>query len=114
MPRVRKRIRSGEECREDGADLANKQVICKPVHSGLLTVDNDDSSICCFGAGDAVGHRKDAECRTDGEQHVALFADLERPIDLDTVRRRVRNSAMRAVRNSVKRRPVVLPVVIEV
>ncbi len=41
-------------------------------------------------------------------------SDLERPIDLDTVRRRVRNSAMRAVRNSVKRRPVVLPVVIEV
>jgi mRNA degradation ribonuclease J1/J2 len=44
----------------------------------------------------------------------ASVGNLERPIDPDTLRRRVRNSATRAVRASVKRRPVVLPVVIEV
>ena len=44
----------------------------------------------------------------------ASIGTLEHPIDPDTLRRRVRNSATRAVRNSVKRRPVVLPVVIEV
>ncbi|MGI9666477.1 MAG: ribonuclease J [Acidimicrobiia bacterium] len=44
----------------------------------------------------------------------ASIATLELPIDPDTLRRRVRNSATRAVRSSVKRRPVVLPVVVEV
>ena len=36
------------------------------------------------------------------------------PIDPDLFRTRVRNSATRAVKKTVKRRPVVLPVVIEV
>ncbi|MEE8457555.1 MAG: hypothetical protein V3S28_05855 [Acidimicrobiia bacterium] len=39
---------------------------------------------------------------------------LEVPIDPDHLRTRVRNSAMRAVKKTVKRRPVVLPVVIEI
>lgn len=39
---------------------------------------------------------------------------LERPIDLDALRRRVRNRAVKAVQAQVSRRPVVLPVVIEV
>ncbi len=51
---------------------------------------------------------------TVAERVTASIATLEHPIDPDTLRRRVRNSATRAVRNSVKRRPVVLPVVIEV
>jgi ribonuclease J len=41
-------------------------------------------------------------------------ASLEHPIDPDLLRTRVRNSATRAVKKTVKRRPVVLPVVIEV
>lgn len=41
-------------------------------------------------------------------------ASLEYPIDPDLLRTRVRNSATRAVKKTVKRRPVVLPVVIEV
>jgi ribonuclease J len=41
-------------------------------------------------------------------------ASLEYPIDPDLLRTRVRNSATRAVKKSVNRRPVVLPVVIEV
>jgi ribonuclease J len=44
----------------------------------------------------------------------ASIADLDHPIDPDTLRRRVRNSATKAVRNTAKRRPVVLPVVIEI
>ena len=48
------------------------------------------------------------------ERVAQSISTLEHPIDPDTLRRRVRNSATRAVRNSVKRRPVVLPVVIEV
>ncbi|MBT8212765.1 MAG: ribonuclease J [Acidimicrobiia bacterium] len=38
----------------------------------------------------------------------------ERPIDHDTLRRRVRNSAGKAVRKRTNRRPVVFPVIIEV
>ncbi len=44
----------------------------------------------------------------------ASISDLEHPIDPDTLRRRVRNSATKAVRTAAKRRPVVLPVVIEI
>ena len=51
---------------------------------------------------------------TVAERVAQSVASLERPIDPDTVRRRVRNSATRAVKSSVKRRPVVLPVVLEV
>jgi ribonuclease J len=39
---------------------------------------------------------------------------LEYPIDADLLRTRIRNSATRAVKKTAKRRPVVLPVVIEV
>jgi mRNA degradation ribonuclease J1/J2 len=39
---------------------------------------------------------------------------LERPIDQGALRRRVRNSARRAAQARISRRPVVLPVVLEV
>jgi ribonuclease J len=42
------------------------------------------------------------------------IATLERPIDHDALQRRVRNSARKAVQNTMKRRPVVFPVIIEV
>ncbi len=59
---------------------------------------------------------------TDDEDMHALIRErveqsvstLEHPIDPDLLRTRVRNSATRAVKKSVNRRPVVLPVVIEV
>jgi len=38
---------------------------------------------------------------------------LDHPIDLDVLRRRVRNTATRAMKKAAKRRPVVVPVVIE-
>jgi ribonuclease J len=49
--------------------------------------------------------------RTRVEQGIAT---LERPIDHDALQRRVRNSARKAVQNTMKRRPVVFPVIIEV
>jgi ribonuclease J len=54
------------------------------------------------------------------EMHKAIRArveqgilTLERPIDHDALQRRVRNSARKAVQNTMKRRPVVFPVIIE-
>jgi len=48
------------------------------------------------------------------ERVEASIADLDYPIDPDVLRRRIRNVATRAVKKSVKRRPVVVPVVFEV
>jgi ribonuclease J len=42
------------------------------------------------------------------------IATLERPIDPDALRSRIRNSARKAVQSHIKRRPVVFPVVIKV
>jgi len=41
------------------------------------------------------------------------ISTLDRPIDHDALHRRVRNSARKAVQNTMKRRPVVLPVIVE-
>ena len=48
--------------------------------------------------------------RTRVEQGIST---LDRPIDHDALHRRVRNSARKAVQNTMKRRPVVFPVIIE-
>ena len=55
------------------------------------------------------------------EIHAAVLArvlqslgSLETPTDLDTVRRKVRTAAGRAVKAAVDRRPVIFPVLIEV
>ncbi len=42
------------------------------------------------------------------------IATLDRPIDPDALRRRIRNAGRKAVQSRIKRRPVVIPVVIEV
>ncbi len=47
------------------------------------------------------------------ERVATSIAGLEHPIDPDVLRKRVQNSATRAIRKAAKRRPVVLPVVIE-
>jgi ribonuclease J len=65
---------------------------------------------------DSHGVRDDAETL---HKHVAetvesAIADLGFPADLDTVRRRVRNTASRAVKKQLNSRPVVIPIVIEV
>jgi ribonuclease J len=48
------------------------------------------------------------------ERVVSSVADFDRPIDLDNLRRRIRNSSARAVKKHSGRRPVVLPVIFEV
>ena len=48
------------------------------------------------------------------ERLKASIATLDVPIDPDILRRRVRNTATRAIKKIAGRRPVVLPVVIEV
>ena len=45
---------------------------------------------------------------------IQTLESLEVPSDLDTVRRKVRTAAGRAVKSAVSRRPVVFPVLIEV
>lgn len=55
-----------------------------------------------------------AICEVIAERVSRSIAGLERPIDPDTLRRRVRNVAGRAVKDRIRRRPFVVPVVIEV
>jgi ribonuclease J len=44
----------------------------------------------------------------------ASIASLEHPVDADVLRRRIRNTATRAIKKAAKRRPVVIPVVFDV
>jgi ribonuclease J len=48
------------------------------------------------------------------ERVVATVAGFDTPIDLDNLRKRIRNSSARAVKKHSGRRPVVLPVIFEV
>ncbi|MBT8207249.1 MAG: ribonuclease J, partial [Acidimicrobiia bacterium] len=47
------------------------------------------------------------------EAVIAGLDTLEKPLDLDTIRRKVRSSAGRAIKKRSSRRPVVFPVVVE-
>ncbi len=56
-----------------------------------------------------------AEIHTEVAQRVTdVIREFEAPFDPDTLRRRVRSAAGKAVRTSLNRRPVVLPILIEV
>jgi ribonuclease J len=80
-----------------GVDFSTGEILIGPsVDSHGVTTDDDELH---------------AVIRERVEQSVA---SLEYPIDPDLLRTRVRNSATRAVKKTVNRRPVVLPVVIEV
>lgn len=65
---------------------------------------------------DSHGVRDDAEALHRGvaDAVIASLAGLDWPADLDTVRRRVRNTASRSVKKQINSRPVVIPVIIEV
>jgi ribonuclease J len=65
---------------------------------------------------DSHGVRDDTEQihKFVAEAVIDSVGNLEWPADLDTVRRRVRNSASRSVKKQLNSRPVVIPVVIEV
>jgi ribonuclease J len=65
---------------------------------------------------DSHGVRDEAESLHKGvvEAVIASVGNLDWPADLDTVRRRVRNTASRSVKSQINSRPVVIPVIIEV
>ena len=65
---------------------------------------------------DSHGVRDDAVVLHKGVAEAVQTAvgSLEWPADLDTVRRRVRNTASRSVKKQINSRPVVIPVIIEV
>ncbi|MCP4965381.1 MAG: ribonuclease J [bacterium] len=65
---------------------------------------------------DSHGVRDDADSihKFVAEAVVSAIGNLEWPADLDTVRRRVRNTASRSVKKQLNSRPVVIPVIIEV
>jgi len=65
---------------------------------------------------DSHGVRDDAKQLHDvvAEAVITAIGNLEWPADLDTVRRRVRNTASRSVKRQINSRPVVIPVIIEV
>ncbi len=65
---------------------------------------------------DSHGVRDEAESlhKTVSEVVVNAIGNLEWPADLDTVRRRVRNTTSRSVKKQINSRPVVIPVIIEV
>lgn len=65
---------------------------------------------------DSHGVRDDAHAlhKRVAEAVISAVASLDWPADLDTVRRRVRNTASRSVKKQINSRPVVIPVIIEV
>lgn len=65
---------------------------------------------------DSHGVRDDAVQLHAGVREAVITAmgNLDWPADLDTVRRRVRNTASRSVKKQINSRPVVIPVIIEV
>mgnify|MGYP001829032802 CR=1 FL=1 len=65
---------------------------------------------------DSHGVRDDAVLLHErvAEAVTSAVASLDWPADLDTVRRRVRNTASRSVKKQINSRPVVIPVIIEV
>ena len=77
------------------------------LHSGEIVIGPDVDS---HGVSDDTKDIHDAVM----ESVVSGVEMLERPIDSDALRRRVRNRASKAVKTQVDRRPVVFPVVLEV
>ncbi len=80
-----------------GVDIATGEIVIGPdVDSHGV---RDDAVMLHMGVRDAV---------------VSAVGNLDWPADLDTVRRRVRNTASRSVKKQINSRPVVIPVIIEV
>ena len=84
----------------------------------IITVGFDVSSGEIVFGPDVDSHGVSDDTAEIHEQVASSVADalasLELPTDLDTVRRKVRSTAGRAVKRAVNRRPVVFPVLIEV
>jgi ribonuclease J len=108
----------------DGADVGEAETIIRDrrhlADDGVLIVTlgiNFSSGDILFGPDvDSHGVTKDFDDMREliTERLTASIATLDVPIDPDILRRRVRNTATRAIKKIAGRRPVVLPVVIEV
>jgi ribonuclease J len=108
----------------DGADVGEAETIIRDrrhlADDGVLIVTlgiNFSSGEILFGPDvDSHGVTKDFDDMRQlvTERIQASIATLDVPIDPDILRRRVRNTATRAIKKIAGRRPVVLPVVIEV
>ncbi len=81
-----------------------------------LGVDISNGEIVIGPDVDSHGVRDEAEALHEGVAEAVRTAvgNLDWPADLDTVRRRVRNTASRSVKKQINSRPVVIPVIIEV
>jgi len=108
----------------DGVDIGDVEDVLRDrrhlADDGVLIVtlgvDNSSGEIVIGPDVDSHGVRDDAASlhTTVAEVVVNAVANLDWPADLDTVRRRVRNTASRTVKRELNSRPVVIPVVIEV
>jgi ribonuclease J len=108
----------------DGADVGEAETIIRDrrhlADDGVLIVTlgiNFSTGEILFGPDvDSHGVTKDFDDmrETIAERIGVSIATLDVPIDPDILRRRVRNTATRAIKKIAGRRPVVLPVVIEI
>jgi ribonuclease J len=108
----------------DGTDVGEAETIIRDrrhlADDGVLIVTlgiNFSSGEILFGPDvDSHGVTKDFDDMREivTERLKASIAALDVPIDPDILRRRVRNTATRAIKKIAGRRPVVIPVVIEV
>jgi ribonuclease J len=108
----------------DGADVGEAETIIRDrrhlADDGVLIVTigvNFSTGEILFGPDvDSHGVTQDFNDMHEliAERISASISTLDVPIDPDVLRRRVRNTATRAIKKVAKRRPVVLPVVIEV
>jgi ribonuclease J len=108
----------------DGADVGEAETIIRDrrhlADDGVLIVTlgiNFSTGEILFGPDvDSHGVTKDFDDMREvvTERLKASIATLDVPIDPDILRRRVRNTATRAIKKIAGRRPVVIPVVIEV
>jgi ribonuclease J len=100
-----------EDVLRDRRHLADDGVIVVTVgmdmHSGNIVIGPDVDSHGVTGDSEEI-HKLVAERVAES------LAELDLPTDLDTVRRKVRSATGRKIKQELRRRPVVYPVVIEV
>ncbi|MDJ0924752.1 MAG: ribonuclease J [Acidimicrobiia bacterium] len=108
----------------DGVDISDVEDVLRDrrhlADDGVLIVtlgvDSATGDIVIGPDVDSHGVRDEAEMihKFVAEAVTGAVGGLDWPADLDTVRRRVRNTASRSVKKQLNSRPVVIPIVIEV